>query len=289
MVDDSDALARHNLGTLQANDRVYFTFDFLRPTEDTPSVFMPQILDNTRTPLAPQPAGFGMTYSIPLTVQHQVTIDWNVTANGDYHLDVVRPGTDDANSFVIYELRVFKSTGAEILKEVDIIRNPTTTDFLYNLIYLNTTSTIRLWNTLGVDKVLLFPMKSTNFLQTDVPAAISPTSTGPADATLKKYGVYTGLAAGWYGVRFASTVGGDTGSASFQSYPYQCPYTAGYVDIRADFDPCLGTMPFPEAKINLHQAYIIQAHGCGQNQFYNGTCNNVDPARKCNTFNALSG
>ena len=56
------------LGTLQANDRIYFTFDFLRPTEDTPSVFMPQILDNTRTPLAPQPTGFGMTYSIPLAV-----------------------------------------------------------------------------------------------------------------------------------------------------------------------------------------------------------------------------
>ena len=107
-----------------------------------------------------------------------------MTATGSYHLDVVRPGTDDANSFVIYELRIFKSTGAEILKEVDIVRNPTTTDFLYNLIYLNTTSTIRLWNTLGVNNVLLFPMKSTNFLQTDVPAAITSTSTGPADALL---------------------------------------------------------------------------------------------------------
>ena len=113
-----------------------------------------------------------------------MTIDWNVTATGSYHLDVVRPGTDDANSFVIYELRIFKSTGAEILKEVDIVRNPTTTDFLYNLIYLNTTSTIRLWNTLGVNNVLLFPMKSTNFLQTDVPAAITSTSTGPADALI---------------------------------------------------------------------------------------------------------
>ena len=42
-------------------------------------------------------------------------------------------------------------------------------------------------------------------------------------------------------------------------------------------------------KINLHQAYIIQAYGCGPTQFFNGTCNNVDPARNCNTFNALSG
>ena len=134
-------------------------------------------------------------------------------------------------------------------------------------------------------------MKSTNFLQTDVPAAISPISTGPVDSTvtLKQYGVYPGLAPGWYGVRFVSTVGGDTGSASFQSYPYQCPYTAGYVDIRADFNPCLGTMPLPGAKTNLHQTYVMQAHGCGQHQFYNGTCNNVDPAKKCNTFNALSG
>ena len=96
---------------MQANDRVYFTFDFLRPTEDTPSVFMPQILDSTKTPLTPQPAGFGMTYNIPLTVKHQVMIDWNVTTTGSYYIDVVRPGTDDANSFVIYELRVFKSTG----------------------------------------------------------------------------------------------------------------------------------------------------------------------------------
>ena len=112
LTDDSDALARHNLGTLQANDRVYFTFDFLRPTEDTPSVFMPQILDSTQTLLATQPTGFGMTYSIPLTVKHQTTIYWDVAATGAYHLDVVRPGTDDANSFVIYELKVFKSTGA---------------------------------------------------------------------------------------------------------------------------------------------------------------------------------
>ena len=68
LADDSDALARHNLGNLQVNDRIYFTFDFLRPTEDTPSVFTPQILDNTQTLLAPHPTGFGMTYSIPLAV-----------------------------------------------------------------------------------------------------------------------------------------------------------------------------------------------------------------------------
>ena len=41
--------------------------------------------------------------------------------------------------------------------------------------------------------------------------------------------------------------------------------------------------------INSHQAYVIQAHGCGTGQFFNGTCNNVDPAKNCNTFNALSG
>ena len=151
----------------------------------------------------------------------------------------------------------------KIVYVTDILRNPLATDFLYNLIYLNQTSTITLWNTLGADQTALFAMKSTNFLQTVFPV-ITPTSTGPTDVsiTLKTFSVYTGLAAGWYGVRFSYTPGGSAASASFQSYPYACPYTSGVTDPRGAFDPCSSTMAPAGDPTNLHQVKVIRGHGC---------------------------
>ena len=52
-------------------------------------------------------------------------------------------------------------------------------------------------------------------------------------------------------------------------------------------------MPFPSsaiAPITLHQQYVLQAHGCGTTQYFDGTtCQNVDPAKNCGTHNSLSG
>ena len=81
---------------------------------------------------------------------------------------------------------------------------------------------------------------------------------------------------------------------SYQSNFYDCPYSSLVSDIRGAFDPCMGQdfmIIVADAihPINLHQQYVLQAHGCGPTQFFNGTCNNVNPAKNCNTFNALSG
>ena len=48
-------------------------------------------------------------------------------------------------------------------------------------------------------------------------------------------------------------------------------------------------MPYPALPTNLHQAYVTQALECGTNQFFNGTCNDMDPSKNCNTFNPLGG
>ena len=199
---------------------------------------------------------------------------------------------------MIYELVVQSTLGptlagvTPIVTGTDILRNPTATDFLYNMIYLSTTSSIHLWNTLGADKVALFSMKDTNFLQTNFPV-IAQSSTGPTDTSItpKTFAVYDNLAPGWYGARFTYTVGGDTGSASYQSYSYQCPYTLGITDIRGAFDPCAGTMPPAGDPINLHQQVAIQAHGCNpSNQWFDGTsCQDVDPTFNCNTFGPRTG
>ena len=204
---------------------------------------------------------------------------------------MLRPGTEDPKSFVAYELVVKQLSGSTLTTRAsgaDILRNPATTDFLYNLIYLNdTSSTVQLRSTLGVTGMLLFPMKSGSAFLTDFPTVLPSTASSTAGALAPNVLTYSAVPAGYYGVRFpfAATVG----SASYQSRPYGCPVTKAYDTLsRGAFDPCAGTMLFA-GPINLHQAYVIQAHGCGPTQFFNGTCNNVDPAKKCNTFNALSG
>ena len=135
-------------------------------------------------------------------------------------------------------------------------------------------------------------MKDTNFLHTNFPV-IPQTSVGPTDAsiTLKTFAVYAGLAPGWYGVRFTYPMDGTFGSASYQSYSYQCPYTLGIDDFRGAFDPCSGAMPPAGDWINLHQQVAIQAHGCNPtNQWFNGTnCLEVDPTKNCNTFGPRTG
>ena len=126
-------------------------------------------------------------------------------------------------------------------------------------------------------------METTNFLLNYNPVV---PKTATVSSTIAQY---NNLPAGYYGLGFKyDTTTPVVASVSFQSNPYACPYTSGVNDIRGDFDPCTGSL-ISNAPANLHQAYVIQAHGCGPTQFFNGTCNNVDPARKCNTFNALWG
>ena len=125
-------------------------------------------------------------------------------------------------------------------------------------------------------------METTNFLLNNNPVVLK---TGTASSTIALQ--YT-LPAGYYGLGFKYDTTPVVASVSFQSNSYACPYTSGVNDIRGDFDPCTGSI-ISNAPANLHQAYVIQAHGCSPTQFFNGTCNNVDPAKKCNTFNALSG
>ena len=216
---------RYNLGNRVAGDRVYFTLDFLRPTDDAPSTFILQLLDSTRTPVNPQPANFDIEHNIPPSYKHQFRVDWNVTTPGIYYVDVLSNKTLDPASFVIYELTVQVTSGSSltnvpsIVSATDIIRNPVANDYLYNLIYLSQTSTIKLWNTFGNDRVAIFSMKASNFLQTNFPV-ITRSAEGPVNQVPKIYAEYSNLAAGWYGVRFTYPFDGTYGSASFQSSPY---------------------------------------------------------------------
>ena len=128
-------------------------------------------------------------------------------------------------------------------------------------------------------------METTNFLLNNNPVVLK-TGTAPGSSTTALQ--FANLPAGYYGLAFKYETTPVVASVSFQSNPYACPYTSGVNDIRGDFDPCTGSI-ISNAPKNQHQAYVIQAHGCGPMQFFNGTCNNVDPAKQCNTFNALSG
>jgi hypothetical protein len=55
------------------------------------------------------------------------------------YVDLIRSGTDDPKSLVVYEITAKKLSGTTfttVATGADILRNPTT-DYLYNLIYLN--------------------------------------------------------------------------------------------------------------------------------------------------------
>ena len=203
---------------------------------------------------------------------------------------MLRPGTEGVRSFVAYEIVAKKLTGSTfstLATGADILRNPTTTDYLYNLIYLSATSTIEIRNTLSIENIELFQMRDSSTFLTDLPNMVSGVTSRTTGALVDNVITYSNLPAGFYGVRFIYFT--TSGSASFQSHSYGCPVNKAYdISSRCAFDPCTGTMLFT-GKTNLHQAYVIKAHGCGTTQFYNGSCHNVDPARKCNTFNALSG
>ena len=84
---ETDVQPRYSIGQVATNDRIYFVVNLLYPTGDTPSVFYLQLLeapDATSAPtvLATQPANFGpaATYAIPLNLQKEYYIEWNVTA-----------------------------------------------------------------------------------------------------------------------------------------------------------------------------------------------------------------
>ena len=83
----TDVEPRYYIGQVATNDRIFFVVNLLYPTGDTPSAFYLQLLsalDATSTPtvFATQPANFGpaATYTIPLNLQKEYYIEWNVTA-----------------------------------------------------------------------------------------------------------------------------------------------------------------------------------------------------------------
>ena len=175
--------------------------------------------------------------------------------------------------------------------------NPSTTDKLFNLINLKDPNSITVKNTIPNSVINLYAMGEGSEFIKFVDGI--PITTGQI-ATSDSLGyTYSNLAAGWYGVEFLyDGTGGSMGSAYFQSNTYACPYDSAYYDIRGAFDPCKGqeTMVFPEKTssgvsppINIHQVYIMQSHWCQPNQFFNDSCNPMDPNKNCNTFNALSG
>ena len=133
-------------------------------------------------------------------------------------------------------------------------------------------------------------MNTTNRLHTN-PAGVISTGAAPTGNTA----TYTIATAGYYGLalKYDATTP-TTWITSFQSdYYTPAPVTRAFSRLHTDiccsggFDAAQGFID-PYAG-NLHQAYVIQAHGCGPTQFFNGTCNNMDPNKNCNTFNALSG
>ena len=176
--------------------------------------------------------------------------------------------------------------------------SPTTTDKLFNLIYLKDPSSITMKNTIPSSVINLYAMGDDSEFIKFVDGI--PITTGRV-ATADSLGyTYSNLAAGWYGAEFFyDGISGPLGSIFFQSNTYACPYNAAYNDFRGAFDPCMGqeTMVFPvkpssggsSSPINIHQLYIMQAYRCTSNQFFNGSCHNMDLSKNCNTFNALSG
>ena len=76
--------------------------------------------------------------------------------------------------------------------------------------------------------------------------------------------------------------------STFTSDPYPCPpYSGDFSDYQNVFIACT---PKPIPLANAHQENAIKAHLCGKNQFYaNSMCQDVDPAKNCNTFNPLGG
>lgn len=86
---------------------------------------------------------------------------------------------------------------------------------------------------------------------------------------------YKYLAPGWSG-----TNGDLNATITYTTDPYVCPFASTYIDYYGTFSGC-------SSAASSHQAYTIQAHQCGIRQFFNGTCNNVDPS--CNTFDPLTG
>ena len=159
---------------------------------------------------------------------------------------MLRPGTDDPKSFVAYELvakKLLGSTFSTLASGADILRNPATTDFLYNLIYLNdTSSTIELRSTLGVTGMLLFPMKAGSAFLTDFPTTLAGTPSSTAGAPAPNILTYSALPAGYYGVRLPFSA---SGSASYQSRSYGGPVTKTLDSAsRGAFDPCAGTMVY---------------------------------------------
>ena len=173
---------------------------------------------------------------------------------------MLRPGTDDPKSFVAYELMAKKlsgSTFSTLASGADILRNPATTDFLYNLIYLNDTSTVQLRSTLGVTGMLLFPMKADSAFLTDFPTTLAGTPSSTAGAPAPNILTYSALPAGYYGVRFPFSA---SGSASYQSRTYGCPVTKAFDSAsRGAFDPCAGTMVYtaPSSESGISSTVLI--------------------------------
>ena len=285
-------------GNIASGDKLKFTLTFRLPVNALPTKFNVKILNPSLNIIAT----IVEDEAILEEPEFVKTFEWTSTFTGanNHFVEVTQMGTD-VEAFRIYELLVesLETDPSTILTQsTDILRNemnPSATDKLFNLIYLKDPSSITVKNTIPSSVINLYAMgEDSEFIK--FVDGISITTGRVATADNLGY-TFSNLAAGWYGAEFIyDGTGGSLGSIFFQSNTYACPYNAAYSDFRGAFDPCKGqeTMVFPASRgssspINLHQLYIMQSHRCTSNQFFNGSCNNMDPSKNCNTFNALSG
>ena len=188
---NDDTFPRYPLGSLQSGDVLTILLKFKLPTNAASTIYQIRLVEETSTDtfttVGTQPTVTSSatdTFNADITItemsNYVLTATYTLPAdNLNLYLEVVSNDNPIA-SFRVYELVVTKKSGtsaSSLLSGTDILRNPptfTSTDYLFNLIYLEKVSDLTIRHsdsTLVAGKITVFPMDNTNFLIKSSPDA----------------------------------------------------------------------------------------------------------------------
>ena len=225
---------------------------------------MPHVLDNVYTATNAPTTGWS-TQNVPSSPS-AITLEWGpVTTAGTYYLRLELTVSITAVKIVLVSV---KKNDQEIpyLKYADFLRE-NHGNYFYLASDASTNLTIGDGTSDAVDPIPIFKLASD--ARTDSPSTFVNTDlTNPV--TAQNY------VAGYYRIHYQGNENTGTYVSKFYTDDYFCPYPSGFHDVYGVFAGCTANPSVSGELINLHAQYVIQAHGCGVRQYFDGTCKNVD-------------
>ena len=218
----SSTTSVYEVGTLKTNDLIRVQINFPETPTTTIASYRVMVLDASKTPLVPQTGNFGDHTDAPVSPQ-SITFEGRVPSDGQYYIEV-----DRLSGSILHVMEItINVNGVTVQQVADLLRSST-----LHMIYLISASTITFTSTIGC--FCLFQASQSNRMDYG-----STTIATNYDGIIGRTGpsLNANLQPGYYLFQLVAPTD-SSGTYSYQSDPYPCPFSPQFKDIHNTFAPC---------------------------------------------------